>query len=404
MKKITFLMLSLAMAFGSVAYGQKMNAPTQGAESFAKPYNVENNNSKVLSIDTLWGPTATLACGDSLTYYSIGAGNGYLTGNNKYGDLEKGMLVKNTTSGTVTGVVVGVIKKGTLGTSTCAVNIYSKGADNLPATLLGTSETKLLSSITTTWNTFTFATPVAVTGDFFATLVLPTNAGDTLVVLSTKGTCMGPDSSAVEKWFDAASTPTSGYQYLKSGWGFNGDLCLYTILQSGSATVTYPVNFSVVGANGTLAATVDGTPITTGALVESGKNVVFTAAPAATYVVKEWKNNSTVVAGNTTNNYTLSNLTAAATVSVEFKLPAGVETFTTENVKVFASNNQITVQNNSNVAIDQVVVYNMMGQEVATYNVANNGSFTFNANLASANYIVKVLSNNAVNNYKIFVQ
>lgn len=398
-------MLSFAMAFGSVAYGQKMNATTQGAESFARPYSVQNNDSKVLSTDTLWGPTATLACGDSLTYYSIGPGNGYLTGNNKYGDLEKGMLVKNTINGNLTGVIVGVVKKGTLGTSTCAVNVYSKGADNLPGTLLGTSQTKLLSSITGSWNTFTFATPIAVTGDFFATLVLPTNAGDTLIVLSTKGTCMGPDSSAVEKWYDGTTTPaSSGFQYLKSGWNFNGDLCVYSIIQSGSAATTYPVNFSVVGANGTLAATVDGAAITTGALVESGKSVVFTATPAATYIVKEWKNNSTVVAGNTNNNYTLTNLAAAATVSVEFKLPSGVETFTTENVKVFASNNQITVQNNSTVAIDRVVVLNMMGQEVANYNVANNGSFTFNANFASANYIVKVISNNAVNNYKIFVQ
>jgi len=398
-------MLSLAMAFGSVAYGQKMNSNTQKEESFAKPYNVENNNSKLdLTVDTLWGPTSTLVCGDSLTYYSIGAGNGYLTGNNKYGDLEKGMLVKNTATASVTGVIVGVIKKGTLGTSTCAVNIYSKGADNLPATLLGTSETKLLSSISATWNTFTFTSPVAVTGDFFATLVLPTNAGDTLVVLSTKGTCMGPDSSAVEKWYDAASTPNSGYQYMKSGWGFNGDLCVYSILQSGTATVTYPVNFSVIAANGTLAATVDGTPIATGDLVQSGKNVVFTAAPAATYLVKEWKNNSTVVAGNTTTTYTLSNLAAAATVSVEFKLPADVDSFTAENVKVYASNNQIVVKNNSNVSIDKVVVLNMMGQEVSSYVTAGNGTFTFYTSLASGNYVVKVISNNAVNNYKIFVQ
>lgn len=397
-------MLSFAMAFGTVANAQKMNEDTQKGESFAKPYNAEFNNSKVLSIDTLWGPTAILECGDSLTYFSIGPDNGYLTGNNKYGDLEKGMLVKNTTSGTVTDVIVGLVKKGTLGTSTCAVNIYSKGADNLPATLLGTSETKLLSSITSPWNTFTFTTPVAVTGDFFTTLVLPTNAGDTLVVLSTKGTCVGPDSSAVEKWFDATSTPTSGYQYMKSGWGFNGDLCLYTILQSGSATTTNLVNFSVVGGNGALTATVDGVAITTGALVESGKDVVFTAAPASGYLVKEWKDNSDVVVGNTTTTYTHTNLASTAVVSVEFRLPSGVETFTNENVKVFASNNQITVQNNSNVTIDQVVVYNLMGQEVANHAVANSSTFTFNTNLSSANYIVKVISKREAHNYKIFVQ
>jgi hypothetical protein len=40
-------------------------------------------------------------------------------------------------------------------------------------------------------------------------LVLPANAGDTLIVLSTKGTCFVYDSLAVEKWYDGTTTPVS---------------------------------------------------------------------------------------------------------------------------------------------------------------------------------------------------
>ncbi len=88
----------------------------------------------------------------------------------------------------------------------------------------------------------------------------------------------------------------------------------------GTATPTnHQVTFSVVGGNGTLAATVDAAPITSPATVAQGKNVVFTATPAANFRVKEWKLNSAVVAGNTTNTFTLTNLQAAATVTVEFE-------------------------------------------------------------------------------------
>ena len=83
---------------------------------------------------------------------------------------------------------------------------------------------------------------------------------------------------------------------------------------------TYTVNFSVTGANGTLAATVDGVGITTADEVEEGKDVVFTATPADGYQVAEWTLNGTPVADNTTNSYTITSLAAASTVTVEFEL------------------------------------------------------------------------------------
>jgi hypothetical protein len=403
MKKFTLLMFAAVLTFGSVTFAQKNVSTPVATNSIAKPFVVSNdNNAKVITTDTIWSATSYMACGDSLTYYSLNTAsvgnNGYLTGNNKYGDLEKGMLIKHTGAGNVTGVIVMVVKKGNVGTGTCAVNLYSKGADNLPGTLLGTSVPKTLSTITTNTNTFTFSPAIAVTGDFFANVVLPTTAGDTIIVISTKGTCQGPDSVSVDKASD------NSFMYMKTGWNFNGDLAIWPIVESGSATSTYPVNFSVVNGNGTLTATVDATPITSGASVTAGKNVVFTATPAGGYVVKEWKDNSVVVSGNTTTSYTVSNLAATATVSVEFKLPQVISNNAIENLNDYSVNNQIAIQNNSNLIVNQVVVYNLMGQEVAKFDVQKSESMMLNADFASSNYIVKVIANNVVGTYKVFVK
>jgi len=90
-------------------------------------------------------------------------------------------------------------------------------------------------------------------------------------------------------------------------------------IDSGPAQ-TYTVTFSVTGGNGSLTAAVDGANISSGASVQQGKSVVFTAAPNSGRQVKEWKLNGTVVSGNKTNSYTLANLTSAATVTVEYEL------------------------------------------------------------------------------------
>ena len=81
----------------------------------------------------------------------------------------------------------------------------------------------------------------------------------------------------------------------------------------------FAVDFGVVNGNGSLAATVDSESIDTGANVESGKSVVFTATPDNGYQVKEWKDNNSVVNG-TNASYTISDITAAHNVTVEFEL------------------------------------------------------------------------------------
>ena len=80
----------------------------------------------------------------------------------------------------------------------------------------------------------------------------------------------------------------------------------------------YTVTFSVIGENGTLSAAVGETPITSGGEVLAGNALIFTAAPASGYRVKEWRRNGAVVDGNTSNvlEYTLA---GNLNVTVEFE-------------------------------------------------------------------------------------
>ena len=77
-------------------------------------------------------------------------------------------------------------------------------------------------------------------------------------------------------------------------------------------TPRHQVNFSKTG-NGSLTATVEGTPISSGDLVEEGKTVIFTANPASGWRIKEWN------PGNGTSTSLSKVVTAPVTVSVTFE-------------------------------------------------------------------------------------
>ncbi|MFZ2188877.1 MAG: InlB B-repeat-containing protein [Candidatus Moraniibacteriota bacterium] len=130
--------------------------------------------------------------------------------------------------------------------------------------------------------------------------------------------------------------------YVFKGWNTaaNGSGTTYASANTftmGSANVTlyakwvqtYAVSYFVFGGHGTLGATVGGDSITTGESVEQGSEVVFTASPAEGYQVKRWAFAGSYVPGNTTNTYTISDLEAANTVSVEFEeIPPATYTVT----------------------------------------------------------------------------
>lgn len=311
MKKIT-LLLAMAIGFGFAVSAQKNALQIKEGVNLNSQFSVSHSDAKTTSYDTLWPTSIDNGC-DSLKLYGT-QNDTYLTGNNEYGFLEVGTLVKYTGNGSLTSVEAILFRAGTDGSGTCKVNVYSKGTDLYPSTLLGTSEVVPVSLLTTNdiaLVPFTFATPISVTSDFFVTIVLPTNTGDTIAAISTSIFCSaGSDSMSVFKWDDGT------FDYFKTALGSNLDLFI-------SAAVT----------------------------TETG------------------------IANNAI-----------------------------ENINVYASNNQIVIENNDNATIKQVSVYDLLGKEVAKYDVNSNGTVKLSTDFATSNYIVKVITDKKVGSYKLFVR
>jgi len=135
--------------------------------------------------------------------------------------------------------------------------------------------------------------------------------------------------------FDGWFTSATGDESVTTNTVFSTDATIYA-----RWTPVYAVTFSAA-ANGVLIATVDGSSITSGALVRQGKNVVFTAIPDHDYDVREWTVNGVGVNHNTNTIYTLTNISAAATVKVSFDK---VDAVTSPNrvIPVVRPDNEVT--------------------------------------------------------------
>lgn len=181
------------------------------------------------------------------------------------------------------------------------------------------------------------------------------------------GTVSGGGNYAVGASAAVSTTTNTGYQFVNwtnaSGQvvstqaSFNFTMpAAHTTLTANFNTV-YSVTYSVVSGNGSLSATVNGDAISSGSNVVAGSDVVFTATPTSGYKVKEWKANGTVVSGNTSNNYTVEDIAANTTVSVEFELITYTLTFivkATDNTLLegasISINSETTVTNASGEA------------------------------------------------------
>jgi len=120
----------------------------------------------------------------------------------------------------------------------------------------------------------------------------------------------------------------------------------------------YTVTFNTVGtpANGTLTATVNGSDIISPADVREGRNVIFTATPEAGFRIKEWKLNGNTIASYTSNTYTISNIAAAASVTVEFiAIPANEVNVTVGSSQ--ATSSLLPIQHTTAYSYTQQIVY-----------------------------------------------
>ncbi|MDD2197029.1 MAG: T9SS type A sorting domain-containing protein, partial [Bacteroidales bacterium] len=157
---------------------------------------------------------------------------------------------------------------------------------------------------------------------------------------------------------------------------------------------TYAVTFSVVGTNGTIAATVDGVAIESGAEVEEGSDIVFTATPADEYEVKEWMLDGDIVVGNTSNELTISDLQGVSEVTVEFKVIVGIETSSLSNFTAYPNpfTNTMTIDNVGNAS--RVIFINLIGQQVKVVNLTDSNSAEISTDdLLSGVYLVTIVDN-----------
>ncbi|MEZ5198300.1 MAG: PKD domain-containing protein [Bacteroidales bacterium] len=138
--------------------------------------------------------------------------NGFVTGNNEYGDLAKANFYNHEQSGYITGVLLEFVYAAG-GNPDIEIALWDDSGT-------GASPGSKMGSATTSWNTITndivegqmtyvpFDPPIMVNASFYAGFELPTTVGDTLVVWSNMDGDTNP-GIAWEQWDDGTWNPFS---------------------------------------------------------------------------------------------------------------------------------------------------------------------------------------------------
>ena len=236
------------------------------------------------SLTTLTSPSISIGSASSdTTVPGCSPNAGYVYGSNCYGDKEKANFFAASsyslyTGANITGVVVGFFQSGTEGTGgaptkTVGMTVYNgTNATTMPGTAIG-STVATLSSIAAAhtgtssvfYYTFNFAAPLTAptSGGFYASLVVPTTAGDTAVVANQTSATV---NLAWEKWSN------DSWNSIATAWGTNGNLLMLPILCG---------TYTSISENFGLSNNVKILPNPTSGLV----NVVFTLANEENVVV-----------------------------------------------------------------------------------------------------------------------
>ena len=74
------------------------------------------------------------------------------------------------------------------------------------------------------------------------------------------------------------------------------------------------------------------------------------------------------------------------------------------NISIYSNSNVIYVNNNSNEVVKEIVVMNVLGQEILNKKAANTTVNTITMDVASAYYVVKVVTENKVYTEKVYVR
>lgn len=171
------------------------------------------------------------------------ADTGYVSGNNSYGDLQKAQFFSlhqmgYTAPGYVQDVQVRFGKKVTLsGTSVVFIKVYEVDTAGFwPGELTAVSTAVPVNSIDVSGagNNFHFIAPFLVGDSFFVSVVLPTETGDSLAVLSSINNCRSFTAWSWEQWSNGS------WHTIVNSWLLDMDLAIFPV-------VDLPFNVGVQG-------------------------------------------------------------------------------------------------------------------------------------------------------------
>jgi hypothetical protein len=216
-----------------------------------------NSSTKFITASTCTAPA--VSCNDTLTnfkntdtlfLYTTGSGQGYVGGNNQYGDKEKAESYSSTGLVSTSKIMGGIVlfykepsaNIGTHGTSGVTFKVYNgtnvSGPTGAAVNTFTNTITNILASATATGGvsycgdpglaystnivrpySFNFAAPTNITGDFFLSVTTSTLTGDSIAIFSTSGNTAS-QSTAWEyesnlTWMDFTSS-----------WGLNSSLAI----------------------------------------------------------------------------------------------------------------------------------------------------------------------------------
>jgi len=154
--------------------------------------------------------------------------------------------------------------------------------------------------------------------------------------------------------------------------------------------VKHAVTHSTVceGANGTLVAQAGGAAVSSGSEVRAGMHVTFTANPNPGFEVKEWKVDGEAL-DHTELTHTITSLSAATAVTVEFKTATGIDILPFANLLVYPNpfTHEITIKGVQNSTLQ---VVDLLGKVVFTHQISNETETVQLNNLASGIYFLRI--------------
>jgi|GEM_PF-4845073 len=246
-----YILIILILCFCEFSYAQhslniKNKKFTEVYSNYnALPEKVGNRSIASFQIDTLKPLSFSQSCfvnpQNSLVIYAadytIPHDSGFVSGNNVYGDIEKGQHYVNSNTLTISGCAILLNRAASSHSNSIGARVKLYSFNSQPSSLLAMSAIKPMDSLNNNGYTiFNFSSPVTVSTDFLVSLILPQNTGDTMAIYTTKVNCNSGSSLSWERAVD------STWGTIHINWNFsstdNIDLAIFPLLQSINTSIS----------------------------------------------------------------------------------------------------------------------------------------------------------------------